>query len=99
MASLNAMLLGSLMYRSRLVPRVIPALGLIGAPLLLSSAIGIMFGINDLSSVWHVIGAAPIFVWELSLGIYLVVKGFKPSPITAGMTAAGTPPAYRDVAV
>jgi hypothetical protein len=99
MASLNAMLLGSLMYRSRLVPRVIPALGLIGAPLLLSSAIGIMFGINDLSSVWHVIGAAPIFVWELSLGIYLVVKGFKPSPITAGMTAAGTPPASRDVAV
>jgi len=36
---------------------------------------------------------------ELSLGIYLVVKGFKPSPITAGMTAAGTPPAYRDAAV
>jgi len=40
---------------------------------------------------------APIFVWELSLGIYLVVKGFRPSPITAGMAAASTPPAYRDV--
>ena len=44
-----------------------------------------MFGINDLSSVWHVIGAAPIFVWELSLGIYLVVKGFKPSPRLGGV--------------
>jgi hypothetical protein len=71
MAGVNALLLGSLMYRSGLVPRVIPLLGLIGAPLLISSVIGIMFGINDLGSVWHSIGTAPIGVWELSLGIYL----------------------------
>jgi hypothetical protein len=58
-----------------------------------------MFGINSLTSVWHRIATAPIFVWELSLGVYLVVKGFKPSPITAGMTAAGSGPAYRSVAV
>ena len=37
--------------------------------------------------------------WEFSLGVWLVVKGFKPSPITADMTAASTPPAYQDVAV
>ncbi len=43
------------------------------------------------------IAALPIAVWEFSLGVYLVVKGFKPSPITAGMVAAGTP-APRDVA-
>jgi len=36
-------------------------------------------------------------VWEFSLGAWLVVKGFKPSPITTGMTAAGTAPAYHDV--
>lgn len=83
MASLNAMLLGTLMYRSRLVPRVIPALGLIGAPLLLSWAIGTFFGISEGGTLWHLIGLAPIFVWELSLGIWLVVKGFRPSPITA----------------
>jgi Domain of unknown function (DUF4386) len=97
MAGINALLLGTLMYRSRLVPRVIPTLGLIGAPLLLTSTIATMFGINHLGSVWSTIAVAPIFVWELSLGVYLVVKGFKPSPITAGMAAASTPPAYRDV--
>jgi hypothetical protein len=93
MAGLNALLLGSLMFRSGLVPRVIPVLGLIGAPLLLVSVATTMFGINSLTSVWHGIATAPIFVWELSLGVYLVVKGFKPSPITAAMTAAGSPPA------
>jgi hypothetical protein len=97
MAGINALLLGTLMYRSRLVPRVIPTLGLIGAPLLLTSTIATMFGINHLGSVWSTIAVAPIFVWELSLGVYLVVKGFKPCPITAGMAAASTPPAYRDV--
>ena len=41
----------------------------------------------------------PIACWEFSLGVWLVVKGFKPSPITADMAAASTPPAYQDVAV
>jgi hypothetical protein len=80
MAGVNALLLGSLMYRSGLVPRVIPALGLIGAPLLLTSTTATMFGINDLGSLWSAIAVAPIFVWELSLGVYLVVKGFRPGP-------------------
>lgn len=80
---INALLLGSLLYRSRLVPRVIPALGLIGAPLLITAAIATMFGINDQVSVWSAIATAPIFVWELSLGAWLVVKGFRPSPITS----------------
>jgi hypothetical protein len=80
------------------VPRVIPVLGLIGAPLLIAATTATMFGINNLGSVWSKIAVAPIFVWELSLGIYLVVKGFKPSPITAGTAAAGARPAYDDVA-
>jgi hypothetical protein len=88
MAVVNALLLGSLMYRSRLVPRAIPLMGLIGAPLLLASVIATMFGINEQFSLWSAIAVAPIFVWELSLGIYLVVKGFKPAPITAGMVTA-----------
>jgi hypothetical protein len=45
-----------------------------------------------LGSVWHGIAAAPIFVWVLSLGVWLVVKGFTASPITARMAAAGRPP-------
>jgi len=81
--AVSALLLGSLMYRSGLVPRVIPLLGLIGAPLLLASVTATLFGINEQFSVWSAIAVIPIFFWELSLGVWLVVKGFKPSRITA----------------
>ena len=97
MAGLNALLLGTLMFKSRLVPRVIPAIGLIGAPLILAVTFATMFGLTEHGSPWWVL-AAPIFVWELSLGVYLVVKGFRPSPITAGMVAPGSLPAQAEVA-
>ena len=45
------------------------------------------------------LAAVPVAAWEFSLGVWLVVKGFRPSPITAGIDAASTPPAYQDVAV
>jgi hypothetical protein len=82
MAALNAVLLGTLMYRSRLVPRLIPTVGLIGSALLLVDVTVIFFGGYDLGSVWHGIAAAPIFAWELSLGVWLVVKGFRRTAIT-----------------
>jgi hypothetical protein len=97
--ALNALLLGSLMYRSRLVPRVLPLLGFIGAPLLVASAAATLFDLWGQVSALSAIAALPIALWEFSLGVYLVVRGFKPSPITAGMVAAGTPSAHRDVAV
>jgi hypothetical protein len=78
---INALLLGSLMYRSGLVPRVIPLLGLIGAPLLISSAIGQVLGINEQYSAFSAIAVLPIFLFELLLGLWLVFKGFKPSPV------------------
>ena len=83
LAAVNALLLGTLMYRSGLVPRAIPLIGLVAAPLLLASVTGVVFGTHDLDAGLHVLLAAPIFVWELSLGVYLVVKGFRPSPVTA----------------
>ena len=86
---INALLLGSLMYRSGLVPRVIPLLGLIGAPLMISSALGQVVGINTEYSVWSAIALVPIFLWELTLGLWLVFKGFKPSaPIMVEAAAA-----------
>ena len=97
MPCMNALLLGTLMYRSGLVPRAIPRMGLIGAPLLITSTIAVLFGIIEPVSVWSAIATLPVALWELSLGIWLVVKGFKPSPITAGMVAAGSPRAYSDV--
>jgi hypothetical protein len=83
----NALLLGSLLYRSGLVPRIIPLVGLIGAPMLFASDIAVLFGFWGQMSVPAGIATLPVALWEFSLGIYLVVKGFKPSPITAGMTA------------
>jgi len=93
----NALLLGTLMYRSGLVPRVIPVIGLIGVPLQLTAVILTMFGVIDRSSTATGILVIPDFIWELSLGIYLVVKGFKPCPITDAMNAASTAPAVGEV--
>jgi hypothetical protein len=82
-AALNALLFGTLLYRSRLVPRIIPTMGLIATPLLLTASVATVFGLTGQGSVWFAPGGALIFVWELSVGIYMVVKGFKPSPLTA----------------
>src|SRR2546423_3732814 len=84
MPVLNALLLGSLLYQSRLVPRVLPLLAFFGAALLVASDIGVLFGLFGLVSAPAGLLALPIALWEFSLGVYLVVKGFKPSPILAG---------------
>src|SRR4029078_892725 len=96
MAGLNALLLGTLMYRSRMVPRIIPTLGLIGAPLYLSAQIAPAFGFNETTTVWSAVGLLPIFVWELSLGLWMAIKGFKRSaPIVAAAIAEhGLPARY-----
>ena len=99
MAGINALLLGTLLYRSGLVPRVIPTIGLIGAPLHLTAVVLTMFGVVDRVGTVTGIAVIPIFVWELSLGVYLIVKGFKPCPITDAIREEATPPAYREVAV
>ncbi len=80
---LNALLLGYLMYRSRLVPRVIPTMGLIGAPLFLVSASASILGFNEQVLVLSVIAVIPIALWELSLGLWLTFKGFRPSAMAA----------------
>ncbi len=79
------MILGYLMYRSRLVPRGMAILGLIGGPLLAATGITIMFDVIERGSAVQGVATIPEFIWELSFGIYLIVKGFKPSPILAGV--------------
>jgi Domain of unknown function (DUF4386) len=83
MAALNALLLGSIMYRSRLVPRIIPTMGLVGAPLLLAATTATLFGYTEPFSVWANLATLPVAAWELSLGVWMVVKGFKPSAVTS----------------
>jgi hypothetical protein len=74
--AINALLLGYLLYKSRLVPRVLPILGLIGAPLLIAAQMGVMFGLIERISVITLVATIPIALWEFSLGIWLVAKGF-----------------------
>jgi len=99
---LNAVLLGYLMYRSRLVPRVIPAMALIGAPVFLVAASASVLGLNEHGSVLSAIGFVPVALWELSLGLWLTVKGFNRSAAilstpadrwgSADTSAAAVPP-------
>jgi Domain of unknown function (DUF4386) len=85
MPVVNDLLLGFLLYQSRLVPRVLPWLAFIGAPLLLASWIGVLFSLWGQRSTLTALAALPVALFEFSLGVYLTVKGFKPSPITADM--------------
>jgi hypothetical protein len=77
MPAFNAVLLGSLLYRSRLVPRVIPTMGLVGAPLLLAADLATLFGYIPQISLWSGIATLPVAAWELAVGTWMVAKGFK----------------------
>jgi len=80
---INAVLFATLLYRSRLVPRIIPLMGLAAAPLLLAPTIATVLGVIEHGSIWWAPGGVLVFVWELSVGVYMTFKGFKPSPLTA----------------
>lgn len=84
MPVLNALLIGSVMYRSGLMPKWIPTLGLIGAPLLLASDLATLFGVWDQLSGPAALAALPIAVWELSFGLYLTCKGFRTTAVDEG---------------
>jgi len=83
--AINGVLLGSLLYQSRLVPRWLPVLGLIGAALLVVSWLAVCLGVIAALSPIAALTAVPIAVWELSLGIYLTFRGFRDSPILADL--------------
>lgn len=80
----NGLILGYLMYRSGLVPRGLALLGLVGGTLICLSGLAVVLGYFENGSTWHNVAVVPEFFWELVLGIYLIVKGFRPSPITTG---------------
>ena len=77
----NGLILGYLMYKSRLVPRPMAVLGLIGGPLIIASGVGVLFGVIEADGVVQGIATIPEFFWELSLGIWPIVSGFSPSAI------------------
>lgn len=83
----DTVLLAYLLYRSGLVPRFIPVLGLLGGPLVFVSGAAELFGVYPQFSAWAAIAAVPVFAWEICLALYLIVRGFRPST-----TAVVAPP-------
>jgi hypothetical protein len=107
MAAFNALMLGTALYMARLVPRAIPALGIVGAPILISYTIGTILGLTGPGTLFQGIAVMPFFIWELVLGLWLTFKGFSRSaPIVAaaiadanGSPTAGAPaPSHAAVA-
>ena len=72
----NGLILGYLMWKTRLVPRAMSILGLIGGPALLVAGIAVLFGLIEAGSTAQAIATVPEFFWELSLGVWLLLKGF-----------------------
>ena len=94
----NGLILGYMMYRTQLVPRPWPWLGLIGGPLLIATGTAILFTGNHPSTTLRGlqgIATIPEFLWELFLGIYCMIWGFRPdAPILSGSAGAGRSPAH-----
>src|SRR5580698_2223832 len=66
MPGINALLLGSLMYRSRLVPRVLPVMGLIAGPLLIIAVFATLFGQHSSLTGLAGLPVIPVAAWEFS---------------------------------
>src|SRR5215203_4224648 len=79
----NGLILGYLMYTSRLVPRGMAVLGLIGGPLIIVTGAAIVLGLIEQGGAVQTIAVMPEFLWELALGIWLIVKGFNPSAVAS----------------
>jgi hypothetical protein len=78
----NGILLGWMMYRTGLMPPRLAMFGIVGGPLIFVSAIFVLFGAYEQDGV-HALLSLPEFVFEASFAIYLIVKGFRASPVLA----------------
>ncbi|MFI9064029.1 DUF4386 domain-containing protein [Streptomyces sp. NPDC053429] len=76
----NTLVLASLMYRSRLVPRPVAVLGLAGGAMICASATAVLFGLYPQMSAAGSLAALPVFAWEVTLAVRLIARGFDPAP-------------------
>jgi hypothetical protein len=91
----TGLFLGYLMYKSGLVGRKMALFGLVGGPLLAISGVAVLLGIIPQGSTPQGIMTIPEVIWELFLGLYLLFKDFKPSPVLAPeRRELGATPAY-----
>jgi len=83
MLGINTMMYSYIFYKSRLVPRFIPIIGMIGATLVFAAAILEMFGVFSQISVWGGIMSLPVAANEMILAVWLIVKGFNESALAS----------------
>lgn len=83
MPAICDLLLGFLLYQSRLVPRGLSLIGIVGGPILLAGYLAVMFGLLGQHAPLAALSSIPVALFEFSLGVYLIVKGFKPSAIAS----------------
>jgi Domain of unknown function (DUF4386) len=84
----NGLILGYLMYRSGLVPRPLALFGLVGGPLIILSGTLVMFGVDRQHGTVQGLATIPEFIWELGLGIYPLIWGFKQSRVVSEYESA-----------
>ncbi|MBT2632500.1 DUF4386 domain-containing protein [Bacillus sp. ISL-101] len=89
MLGINTMMYSYIFYKTKLVPRFIPLLGMTGATLVFICALLVMFGVIQQISVWGAILALPVAANEMILAVWLIVKGFNESAL-ASMSASKT---------
>jgi hypothetical protein len=77
--AINDLLLGFLLYKSRLVPRALSMIGIVGGPVLIVGYLAVLFGLVGQNAPLAGLSALLVALFELSLGIWLTVKGFNPS--------------------
>ena len=92
MAGVNDLLLGYILYRSGLVGRVIPIIGLVGGPLILVSDLATILGVWDQVSTPGLVFGLPVAVFEFSVGVHLTVKGFRSAALAALDAPSGSTP-------
>ena len=88
MPAVNDLLLGFLLYKSRLVPRALSLIGLVGGPLLIAGYIAVLFGLVGQHAPLAGLSALLVALFEFSLGVWLTVKGFNPSATNDLLSAA-----------
>ena len=82
----STLMMSYFLYDSKLVPRVISILGLAGGFLILVCALLVMFGVFLQVSEWGAILAIPVFAYEMSLAVWLIVKGFNSSLVYSSLS-------------
>lgn len=92
----STLIMGYFLLRSRLVPRFIAVMGLVGGPLVWVSAVLVMFNAYGQVSTWGAVTAIPVFAYEMTFAVWLITKGFNESALAALHAQPAQPGQHRE---